>query len=131
MQRQETGLRLQTVKGIQAHLRTIGYAGGGGGGAGNCGSRGGGQGGSFGTGGLLAAVAVLLDHPMCDAGCQRQLAALVGCLVADERCARELLGEGAVGLTAEEGGGRGGGGAADGSAGECLLKNPFVLEMRW
>jgi hypothetical protein len=56
-------------------------------------------------------VSALLDHPLCPQACQWQLASLAACLFADEECARALLGDGAVGPTAEPGGDDGGAGA--------------------
>jgi hypothetical protein len=53
------------------------------------------------AGRVLAAAAAVLGHPLCGEACGEQVAAAVGCLLADEACARVLLGDGCVGATAE------------------------------
>jgi len=75
LQRQAPQMRLQTVLGL---LR-----------------------GSSSSSSLLAGAAAVLEHPQCDERCAQQIAALIGCLMADESCARALLGDGAVRQTAE------------------------------
>ncbi|KAI8476101.1 MAG: hypothetical protein J3K34DRAFT_513946 [Monoraphidium minutum] len=87
-----------------------------------------------GGGGALAALAALLEHPLAGEAAQQQLAAAVGCLMADEPCARALLGAGAVGATADvdaaAGGGNEGGDEEGGAAAAALPPEPACADGR-
>ena len=93
--RKDAAARLRTVRGLAAMEQHDSSS--------SSRSADGADSGSGSGGSVLSAAAAILQHALCDDATAEQLAALVGCLLADEHCARALLRGGAVGERSEDG----------------------------